>query len=88
MTVGFKALGEKVRNFLAVFFLLHDFIFVLQKLFIKKVSQFLTKCLEPYCHKGLKGEKLFKKVSQLTKSFSPLTIGMTVRILDTVGTEA
>ena len=76
VAVRLKAIGGKMGNFFSILFLLTQYFFVLQKLFIKKVSHFPTYGLEPYCHKGLEGGKLFKKVSQLTKSFPPLTIGM------------
>ena len=83
--VGLKAIGGKMGNFFSILFSLTQYFFVLQNLFIKKVSHFPTYGSEPYCHKGLEGGKLFKKVSQLPKSFPPLTIGMIAITIDTVG---
>ena len=85
VAVRLKALGGKMGNFFAILFSLTQYFFVVQNLFIKKVSHFPTYGSKPYSRKGLEGGKLFKKVSQLTKSFPPLTIGIIAITLDTVG---
>ena len=85
VAVGIRAIGGKMGNFFSILFSLTQYFFVLQNLFIKKVSHFPINGLEPYCLKGLESGKLFKKVSQLTKSFPTLTIGMSAITLDTVG---
>ncbi len=57
--VGLKALGGKMGKFFSILFSFTQIFFVLQKLFIKKVSHFPTYGSEPYSRKGLKGGKEF-----------------------------